>query len=47
MVIYAFIGVISLPGIVGGACIYKYYRFRAANHGYIPATATTMDILFS
>ena len=47
MVIYAFIGVISLPAIVGGACVYKYYRYRSANGGYIPENTNAMDILFS
>ncbi len=47
MIIYAFTGVISLPVIIGGVCIYKYYKYKNENNGYIPPEMEFIDILFS
>jgi len=47
MIIYAFTGIISLPVIIGGVCIYKYYKYKNENNGYIPQEIKYIDILFS
>jgi len=44
MLAYAFAGLISAPVIVGGVCVYKYYKYKADHDGY--GNATMIDILF-
>lgn len=47
MIIYAVTGIITLPIIIGGVCVYKYYKYKNDNNGYISPNTTFTDILFS
>ncbi len=44
--IYVFTGLISLPVIIGGICIYKYRQFYNDYQNNIPQQIDLIDILF-
>lgn len=44
--IYSFAGIISLPIIIGGVCIYKYNKFYRDYQENIAQEITMIDILF-